>query len=96
MHRLGPPSEPGEPLGSPEEQLSSTQQVFPLGDDRVSGARWLLKANIDRNPPATRLKGWGPPGWSPWQTTRRAPVDQPNTAGEVNGFCERQIEPSTG
>jgi len=35
-------------------------------------------------------------GRPPWQTTRRAPVDQPNTAGEVNGFRERQIGPSTG
>ena len=31
-----------------------------------------------------------------WQTTRRAPVGKPNTAGDVNGFRERQIGRSTG
>ena len=94
MHGLGPPSEPGEPLGSPEEQLSSTQQVFPLGDDRVSGARWLLKADIDCNPPATRLKGRGPPGWSLWQSTRRTqwtnPTRPARSMGSANGKSDVQ------
>jgi len=98
MHGLGPPGEPGEPLGAPEEQLSSTQQVFPPWLRRRSGVWRQMAAESQHRPQSAgdAAERLGPSWLVALADDAPGPLDQPNTAGEVNGFRERQIGPSTG
>jgi hypothetical protein len=41
------PANQANPWRAPEHWLSLTRQVFPLGDDRVSGGQVTAEANID-------------------------------------------------
>jgi hypothetical protein len=83
-------------LGSPEEQLSSTQQVFPSGDDSVSGGQMTAGSQHQLQPAGDAANRLGSSWLVALADDARAPVGQPNTAGDVNGFRERRIGRSTG